>query len=347
MGAGMGVGAVAVVLLIFVGMVCLIRRKSKSRSQTTSTSISAKPAPKSPKDTYTRGSQKSFATSAFRRMYREPDSAPRWHHQLEAAVDALVQAYAKRNGLSLAAGQAFFATLRTNALASAIGGGDSAELLQADQLKFIAVRLWTSAAKLGEREFCSILNDAIRDDDSATIGHAVTIAHALNNFCVTRRHDSATPTAWPSSNITFRGTAMPRCHRAFFTKGKKYRAPMFLATSVREDVSVDSFLMRLAPPNDDQTPPSQEPVLWRFHLDGTLPQNRRCLQANFIGRTDGTANEEHEFLYSPYSAFTVRAVHWEAEPCVNTYERRFHTIDIDVAPDNLREPDDLPLAPWC
>ena len=290
---------------------------------------------------------KTFATSAFRREYITPNAAPRVHYQLEAAVDALVKSYAQRNGLLPAAAQAFFDILRTNALTAAIGDGGSAELLQASQLKFIAVRLWTSATTLGEREFCSILNDAIRDDAAATIRHAVTITHALNSFCVTRRQDSATPTAWPASNITYRGTAMPKRHRTFFTVGKRYRAPMFLATSVREYVSVDSFLMRLAPPNDDQTPPSQEPVLWRFHLDGTLPQNRRCLQANFIDRTDGTVNEEHEFLYSPYSAFTVRAVHWEAEPCVNMYERCFHTIDVDVAPDNLREPNDLPLAPWC
>ena len=261
-------------------------------------------------------------------------------------MEELIQAYARRKCLNTNAANAFFATLRTNAFSSAIGVGGSAEVLQADQLMYIAVRLWTSATKLGGREFCSILNDAIRRDAKDTIDHAVTIAHALNCFCVNRRHGE-TPTSWPESNVTYRGTAMPRLHRSFFTVGKKYRAPMFVATSFSEDVSVTSFLLRLVPPTADQAPPFQEPTLWRFHLDSTLPQNRRCVHANFIDRTDGTVNEEHEFLYSPYSVFTVRAVHWEAQPRVNTYERRFHTIDIDVAPDNLREPDDLPLAPWC
>ena len=129
--------------------------------------------------------------------------------------------------------------------------------------------------------------------------------------------------------------------------GKAYRAPQFLATSFKQSTASDTFLARLPAPSAEQSPPFQEPTIWRFHLDGTLPERRRCMQANFIDRTDGTVSQEDELLFAPYSAFTVRAVHWEEAPCANAYGLRPHIIDVDVACDNRREPEDLPLAPWC
>ena len=261
-------------------------------------------------------------------------------------MHGLIQAHARRAGIAAADADAFFDTLRSNAMSAAMGGGAAAELLQPSQLMFVAVRLWTSAETLGGREFCSLLNQAIRDDAAGTIAHAVTIAHALNTFCVTRRAGGA-PVKWPPSHVTYRGTAMPRAHRAFFEAGKRYRAPMFVATSFSEDVPVDVFLSRLPPPTADQAPPFQEPTIWRFHLDSSLPEARRCVHANFIDRTDGTVHGEDEFLFAPYSVFTVRSVAWHAAPVVNTYVCQPHVIEVDVAPDNRRPPLDLPLAPWC
>ena len=49
---------------------------------------------------------------------------------------------------------------------------------------------------------------------------------------------------------------------------------------------------------------------------------------------------EGEYLFTPYSVFTVRKVKWSddrTEP---------HSITIAAALDNALEPDDLPLAPW-
>ena len=98
----------------------------------------------------------------------------------------------------------------------------------------------------------------------------------------------------------------------------------------------------------------------------------RAVHVNFIDKNDGTVGHEDEFLFSPYSAFTVRglphtlaaslsfrphvhttthsqvrAVHWEAAPLVNEFIVRPHRIELDVAPDNSCEPLDLLLAPWC
>ena len=175
-----------------------------------------------------------------------------------------------------------------------------------------------------QREFCSLLNQALREDDADTVGHAVTCTHAINTFCVARR--GGIPVPWPSEHVLYRGGAMPRCFQSFFAVGKAYRAPMFIATSVEQDVSVDTFLMRLPPAAASQSPPFQEPVLWRFHLDGALPPNRRCVHVNFIDRTDGTVHGEDEFLFAPYSTFTVRALEWSPQPSVNAYTMRPHYI---------------------
>ena len=288
---------------------------------------------------------RTLANSAFLRTYSAPATKPRMHFQLEGAVYGLITWHMRRAGLSASEADAFYSQIRTNALATAMGEDSAAELLQPRLLMFIAVRFWTSADTFGSREFCSLLNEALRSDAADAIAHAAAITHALNAFCVSRR-SGGSRVRWPPKHLTYRGTAMPRDKREFFTVGKKYRAPMFVATSFSEKVAVN-FLKRLDPPTDHQTPPLQEPTLWRFHLDGNLPERERCMQANFIDRTDGTVRGEDEFLFAPYSVFTVRAVSWHAKPLVNGYVKRRHFIDIDVASDNSSEPDDLPLAPWC
>ena len=139
---------------------------------------------------------------------------------------------------------------------------------------------------------------------------------------------------------------MPRGFRGFFVAGKQYRAPRFVASSIQEDVA-ERFMRRLKPASEHQAPPHQEPVLWTFHFDASLPESERCLHVNFIDKNDGTVDDEDEFLFAPYSTFTVRAVHWEAEPAANDLLMRPHRVELDVAPDNTRTPLDLPLAPWA
>jgi len=200
-------------------------------------------------------------------VMRLPSASAR-SFQLEAAVHSLILAHAQRAGIDRSEAVGFFQTLRTNALRAAMqaGGGGADEILRPDQLMYIAVRLWTSAATLRGREFCSLLNQALREDGADTIDHAATCTHAINTFCVARR--GGIPVPWPSEHVLYRGGAMPRCFQSFFAVGKAYRAPMFIATSVEQDVSIHTFLMRLPPATASQSPPFQEPVRWRFHLDG-------------------------------------------------------------------------------
>ena len=123
---------------------------------------------------------------------------------------------------------------------------------------------------------------------------------------------------------------------------------MFVATSFDEAIATNRFLAQLDPAAPEQQPPHQEPTLWTFHFDGSLPESRRCLHVNFIDRTDGSVGgDELEFLFAPHSAFVVRSVRWEEAPLVNEYIGRPHRIEVDVVSDNKRAPLDLPPAPWA
>lgn len=269
-------------------------------------------------------------------------SKPRFMHQLMAAVHELIAAYAARHGLPSSRADGFFTKVQRNA--SVAGGID--EFVDPEQLMYVAVRLWTSAELLCGREFCAILNETIRRDAPGEVGRAATVAQAINAFCVTGRAGGA-PVRWPPANRTYRGGAMPREFRSFFSPGKAYRANMYIATSFREDVSVNTFLQRLETPSAAQTPAWQEPVLWIFSFDGSLEETRRCVHVNYIDRTDGSVRNEDEFLFAPYSCFTVRCVDWAPAPVADLYECRPHRIEVDVAPDNRGMPAGLPLAPWC
>ena len=79
-------------------------------------------------------------------------------------------------------------------------------------------------------------------------------------------------------------------------------------------------------------------MLWTFRFDPTL----RCNHVNFIDRNDGTVRNEAEFLFAPYSAFTVVSATWSGSP----HWTRPHEVVLAVAPDNKDAPEDLPLAPW-
>ena len=95
---------------------------------------------------------------------------------------------------------------------------------------------------------------------NVNIRDVAMITRAINAFCVTRRAGGA-PVRFPPDNRTYRGSAMPREHRAFFTAGTQYRAPMLVATSFDEDVCINRFLSRLAPATAEQQPPWQEAIL--------------------------------------------------------------------------------------
>jgi len=82
-------------------------------------------------------------------------------------------------------------------------------------------------------------------------------------------------------------------------------------------------------------------VLYRvqLHARGSHDAEFRCMQVNLV--TGGVVGGEAEFLFAPYSVFTVRCVQWRAGT-----HREPHIVDVDAAIDNTLESEDLPLAPW-
>jgi hypothetical protein len=63
--------------------------------------------------------------------------------------------------------------------------------------------------------------------------HLVVIVRAINALCIVRRESGSLK--FPPNAVSHRGGALPPQHHAFFAVGKKYRVPMYLATSFSED----------------------------------------------------------------------------------------------------------------
>ena len=85
--------------------------------------------------------------------------------------------------------------------------------------------------------------------------------------------------------------------------------------------------------------------MWMIRIDpeGETDPAKRCKHVNFVSNShivdaDGNPTEA-EFLFAPYSAFTIKSVKWGdgGEP---------HVIKIEAATDNSTVPEDLPLSPW-
>jgi hypothetical protein len=176
-----------------------------------------------------------FATSHFKRLY--PSEPLDFQHKLLGAVHDLLMAYCAQHGLDPKHAVAFFQRLEREAFQH------KDELL--GELDAAAQRLWTSASQLQgcgnahAKEFCSILNGALRGDGEsgeALLRPAALLARSINQLCITRRPPGAAGKGMaafpPEGGVSFRGASLPTEHHAWYTVGKKYRVPGFLATSV-------------------------------------------------------------------------------------------------------------------
>ena len=174
---------------------------------------------------------------------------------------------------------------------------------------------------------CSLLQKAIRDDDAE---HAAVFARALCAFIITRnRPGLSRPTLPPR---TYRGGGLPPDKHYFFMPGKQYRMSMFLS-STADRLKTNPFMQD-----------KEDPVLWTFVFDPNLG----CKHINLIDRHDGhlggDANQavEDEWLFAPYSFFTVESVDYKVNPRWTDP----HHVVLKVAPDNQLERTDVPNAPW-
>ncbi len=154
-------------------------------------------------------------------------------HELFASMHSFIILMCDRHSVSPAAGKDLFHRLQGESFQN------PEELLS--QIQVAATRIWTSTQKLQGAgvdkvlnvEFCSLINRALREDTADVMPHLVVIVRAINALCIVRR--DASSLKFPPNALSHRGGALPPQHHAFFAVGKKYRVPMYLATSFSED----------------------------------------------------------------------------------------------------------------
>ena len=148
---------------------------------------------------------------------------------------------------------------------------------------------------------------------------AVMITRALNKHVV----QSGTP----GNQQSFRGTSIPSAELAFFTvAGRKYRAPMFIASSFDKHIAT-GFMNR-----SKQKVPENEPVMFTFNVPA---------ECKHVNRLEGL--DEQEYLFTTYTGFMI------SSPCrsvIGADGASYHEVIIDVALDNKAFPSDADLCKW-
>jgi hypothetical protein len=158
---------------------------------------------------------------------------PELQHELFASIHCFIMGMCERHSVPPAAGKDLFHRLQGESFEN------PKELLS--QVQVAATRIWTSTQKLQGAgvdkalsvEFCSLINRALRDDAVDVMPHLVVVVRAINALCIVRRESSSLK--FPPDDVSHRGGALPLQHHSFFTVDKKYRVPMYLATSFSED----------------------------------------------------------------------------------------------------------------
>jgi hypothetical protein len=289
---------------------------------------------------------RTFATSNFKHEYEfvvPIETAAQIIGEIPRFIITYLNVHGRTTEADTTLGQAFAKKLAEEAGAHAHGGGGN---LLAD-VGHTAEVLWTSASKLlgidGHRmEFCSLLNAAIRDDHPRLASSAATLTRGINKLCLEGRGMAALP--FPADGITYRGGGFDDAHQDFFTPGKSYRVPGFVATSFSR-ARAQYFLGR-------STAPAK--IMWVVYVNpaGAADRAQRCKHVNLVTHRAPGVPDEQEYLFTAYSIFTVRAVTWGEGGAP-------HRIDIDAASDNNSAAEggdgrwatppgseDLPLAPW-
>jgi hypothetical protein len=256
-------------------------------------------------------SGRSFDKTSFKGGY-DKATVPKGQLQLGGLLMKLIEAYCAKEGIPYYEdeGEHFFEQLQAEAMTN-----------RDDPIAVMAQRMWTSALQLRGREFCFILNDAVREDAPALAGTMGKIARSINQLCVT----AGCETVHPPDFVCYRGGGFDDAYRSFFVPGRAFRQPAYLATSFSRDVAL-VFLRRSTMPVK---------VLWLIRID----PERKCVHVNLVQKSNVAG--EQEYLFAPYSVFKVIEVKWGAGTDEDPY-----IVELIAAPDNKAEPEDLESAPW-
>lgn len=216
-----------------------------------------------------------------------------------------------------------------------------------DSVFTAAQRFWTSPVqKCGRRELCSFINQATRTADPVCAGPVAIMVRAINGPLINVSYEGLVRRARPKPlevkdgflGTCFRGGGLPDLHKTFFQLhvGKPIRIPNYLATAFKNGDVVNKFLGFA---KDDGFPC----VRWEIKIT-TRDGKCYCTHVHFIESVHSKlkGEDEHEFLFVPYSVFTIENVQWSSDPSPENP----HVITMLAAEDNSKEELDLPLAPW-
>ena len=256
---------------------------------------------------------RTMESSNFLKAYKD-SQPPKSRTRLWAAVETLVRAHCTRSGIPWDyEGSQFLRHLR-----------EEAEENEKDAVPQAAQRMWTSPLRLRKLELCSIINHTVRADRAEGMAALAELTRAINMLCVT----AGKKVGAPDTNLCYRGGGFDDSHRKFYRQGVKYRQPAFLATSFSKDVA-SIFLGRAGQ--------GMAKVLWLIRIHPV----KKCVHVNLVRRRVAGLGSEQEYLFAPYSVFTVKQATWRSGSKDDP-----HVIELLAAPDNKLEPEGLPLAPW-
>jgi hypothetical protein len=186
-------------------------------------------------------------------------------------------------------------------------GDDCAKLNEVAQM---GAYLWTTLARYEERELCSYINQAIREDTEPMVDLVVPVCRVINSMVVSGRSRDAKESAVMPTQ-TYRGSTMPAEAVEFFKSGKKYRTAMYLATSTKKSVA-ESFIR-------NNLGKGRVAVLFTINFDVVLG----CMHINFLDEISAVKGEA-EYLMPPYSGFEVESVKLDYAGVSNVTIKAFH-----------------------
>lgn len=215
------------------------------------------------------------------------------------------------------------------------------------------VRLWTSTNLCTplQREFCSLLQAAMRLNDPELTPVLARIWATMNVFCLSNRKSGADRlVVWPGEahpvtrkpppaeeelRVLHRGgrlhpVADEWWEDACYSK-EVFRVPGAVAVSKLAKKAL-TFMHRLSRPKDAPK------AYFRFHLVPGISQpcdHAVCLDAV------SEVPEEQEFLFPPFSAFQAISKEWHEED-----GEEYWVINIKVMKNNQEVSDMVPLCPW-
>ena len=149
---------------------------------------------------------RTFKASHFYTIY--PDvKIPHMQHVIFTCAEAIIQWFYKRHHIEISIGRNFLRELQREAFEKGV--------VLLDNVPAACQFIWTSAQALRDgspegREFCSILNEAIREDDAELMRDGATLTRGLNDSCVTRNGGLI---VWPQDFCLYRGGGMPDEHQ--------------------------------------------------------------------------------------------------------------------------------------